>query len=72
MGIRQTLNEPKVLVRIHFWGIWLWVVVAVVAVFTGWISSTAFISVLSIVALSLAHWAAYQAARSEMRQEDDE
>jgi hypothetical protein len=72
MGVRDTLNEPRVLARIHFWGIWFWIAVAVAAWLTGWINSTAFVSVLSIVALSLAHWAAYQGARSELRQEQDE
>lgn len=70
MSIRDALSEPRLLVRIHFWGIWFWLTVAVVAWLTGWINSTAFVSVLSIVALSLAHWAAYQAARAELHQDE--
>jgi hypothetical protein len=72
VSIRDALSEPKLLVRVHFWGIWFWLAVAVVAWLTGWINSTAFVSVLSIVALSLAHWAAYQAARGELRQQESE
>jgi hypothetical protein len=63
------LNDPTVLRRIHFWGIWFWVLIALVATLTGWINSTAFISFLSIVALSLAHWAAYQGTRTEEKEE---
>jgi hypothetical protein len=61
----RRLNTPTVLRRVHFWGIWFWLAVAGVAAVTGWINSTAFVSVLSIVALSLAHWAALQGVHAE-------
>lgn len=65
------LQSPSFLKRVHFWGIWFWLGVAAVAYVAGWLKSTTFISLLSIVALSLAHWAAFQGAKGEEHQEAD-
>jgi hypothetical protein len=64
------INDPACMVKVHFWGIWAWIAVAAVSWLTGWVNSTAFVSVLSIIALSLAHWSGYQGARAEQREKE--
>lgn len=41
-----------------------------VSILTGWISSVVYVSVLSLWALVSGHWAAWQAARVEVKQEE--
>jgi hypothetical protein len=47
----------------------LWAVTMPVAVFTGWIYSLAFISVISIYANFAGHFSSWQASRVEVNQE---
>jgi hypothetical protein len=47
-----------------------WMLLLVVSLVTGWVNSTAFISVLSIVALILASQSSWQASRVERKQDD--
>jgi len=64
------INEPAQTLRIHTFLGWFWIVLAVTALFGGFIGSTVFISVLSIVALSLSNWSAVQAVRTEIKQDE--
>lgn len=52
---------------------WLTIVAAIlipVAFATGWVYSVAFISALSMWALVSGHWSAWQAARVEVKQDE--
>jgi hypothetical protein len=42
-----------------------------VSFFTGWINSVTYVSVLSLWALVSGHWAAWQASRVEVKQEEE-
>ena len=42
-----------------------------ISIFTGWISSVTYVAALSLWALVSGHWSAWQAARVEVRQEED-
>ena len=64
------INEPEQTIRIHSYLGWFWVLLAVVAVVVGFIGSTVFIAVLSIVALSIGHWSAVQGVRTELKQNE--
>jgi len=43
-----------------------------ISFFTGWINSVTYVSVLSLWALVSGHWAAWQASRVEVKQEEQE
>lgn len=47
----------------------LWAVMMPVALVTGWVYSLAFISVISIYANFAGHFSAWQAARTEIKQD---
>jgi hypothetical protein len=62
------VNEPAQTIRIHTYLGWFWIALAGAALVVGFIGSTVFIAVLSIVALSLSNWSAVQAVRTEIKQ----
>lgn len=64
----EWINEPAQTLWVHRILFWFWIVLAGIALAFGFIGSTVFISVLSIVALSLSHWAAIQGVRTEIKQ----
>lgn len=51
--------------RLHFWLTLGWAALTPVAFLLGWLSSVTFVSLLSLWALVISHWAAYEAARSD-------
>lgn len=67
----QWTSEPEHAIVIHAIGFVFWLVLAGTALLLGFIGSTVFISVLSIVALSLSHWSAIQAAMADLRIKKD-
>jgi hypothetical protein len=56
----------------HVASIAVWAVMIPVSLATGWATSTTFISVLSIYALVLAHFAGLGASRVEKKQDEEE
>lgn len=58
--------------RVNGWLTIFWVVLVPVAWATGWVNSPAFISYLSMIALVLGSWSAWQAARVEVAQQQQE
>lgn len=63
-------GDPVFMRKINGWLTLLWIVMIPVSFFTGWIQSVTYVSVLSLWALVSGHWAAWQAARVEVRQEE--
>ncbi len=57
--------------RVNGWLTILWLVMIPVALVTGWVKSVVFVSALSLWALVAGHWSAWQAARVEVRQEEE-
>ncbi len=49
--------------KLHLWLTIGWAGMTPVSYLTGWLNSVAFVSLLSLWALVVSHWAAYEAAR---------
>jgi hypothetical protein len=48
-----------------------WLAMVPVSLMLGWLDSVVYVSALSIYALVVSHWAAWQAARVEVRVEEN-
>jgi len=64
-------GDPVFMRKINGWMTVFWIFMIPVSVATGWISSVVFVSGLSLWALVSGHLSAWQAARVEVRQEED-
>lgn len=69
LNLLSSMNSPAGTQRIHLFFTWFWVVMIPISVITGWIHSVTYVSALSLWALVSSHWSAWQAARTEVRQE---
>lgn len=65
--IEKFINDP----RLHAWLTLFWCVLVPVAIFTGWVYSTAFVSALSLIALILGQGSWWVAAKVAKVQQDD-
>jgi hypothetical protein len=61
-------GDPVFMRRVNGWLTVFWILMIPVSLVTGWISSVAFVAALSLWALVSGHWAAWQAARVEVKQ----
>jgi uncharacterized membrane protein len=57
--------------RLNGWLTLFWIVMIPVSILTGWISSVTYVAALSIWALVSGHWSTWQAARIEVKQEEE-
>jgi len=64
-------GDPVFMRRINGWLTIGWVAMIPVSYLMGWLSSVAYVSALSLWALVSGHWAAWQAARVEVAQEQE-
>jgi hypothetical protein len=64
-------EDPKFMRRVNGWLTVFWIAMIPVSVVMGWITSVAYVSALSLWALVSGHWAAWQAARVEVNQEQE-
>ena len=64
-------GDPVFMRRLNGWLTIFWILMIPVSLFTGWISSVQYVSVLSLWALVSGHWSAWQAARVEVKQEHE-
>ena len=64
-------GNPVFMRRVNGWLTIFWILMIPVSVVTGWISSVAYISALSLWALVSGHWSAWQAARVEVTQQQE-
>lgn len=65
-------GNPTFMMKVNGWLTIFWVVMIPVSAFTGLINSVAYVSALSLWALVSGHWAAWQAARVEVKQEQEQ
>ena len=65
-------GDPVFMRRINGWLTIFWVVMIPVSLATGWVKSVVYVSALSLWALVSGHWSAWQAARVEVKQQQDE
>lgn len=61
--------KPMTMQHIQFWFTIFWVVMIPISIVTGWIKSVEYVSALSLWALVSGHWSAWQAARTEVKQD---
>jgi len=64
-------GDPVFMRRVNGWLTVFWLVMIPVSIATGWISSVTYVAALSLWALVSGHWAAWQAARVEVRQDEE-
>ena len=62
-------SDPVFMRRINGWMTIFWIVMIVPSFLFGWVNSVLYVSFLSLWALVSGHWATWQAARVEVRQE---
>jgi hypothetical protein len=64
-------GDPMFMRRVNGWLTVFWIVMIPISLLTGWISSVTYVAALSLWALVSGHWSAWQAARVEVRQEQE-
>ena len=64
-------GDPVFMRRVNGWLTVFWVAMIPISLVTGWISSVTYVAALSLWALVSGHWSAWQAARVEVRQEQE-
>ena len=65
-------GDPVFMRRVNGWLTLFWLVMIPVSIATHWISSVTYVAALSLWALVSGHWSAWQAARVEVKQEQEE
>jgi hypothetical protein len=70
-ALHNWFAQPSVLRRINGWLTIFWILMIPVSIVTGWIASVTYVAALSLWALVSGHWSAWQAARVEVRQDED-
>jgi hypothetical protein len=65
-------GDPVFMRRVNGWLAVFWLVMIPFSLWMGWLSSVIYVSALSLWALVSGHWSAWQAARVEVKQEDEE
>jgi hypothetical protein len=58
--------------RVNGWATVFWLIMIPVSIVTGWVHSVVYVSALSLWALVSGHLSAWQAARVEVKQEEEE
>jgi hypothetical protein len=69
--VRALFGRPAFLRAFHGWCTVAWVPVTVLAYVLGWLQNVTFVSVISMIALFLGSFSAWQAARVEVKQESE-
>ena len=64
-------GSPVFMRRVNGWFAVLWIAMIPVSYALGWLSSVTYVSALSLWALVSGHWSGWQAARVEVRQEQE-
>jgi len=62
-------GNPAFMRRVNGWLAIFWVIMIPISIITGWVSSVVYVSALSLWALVSGHWSAWQAARTEEKQD---
>jgi len=77
MGVAKSLwasvqGDPVFMRRVNGWLAIFWVAMIPVSYSAGWLSSVTYVSALSLWALVSGHWSAWQAARVEVYQQQED
>jgi hypothetical protein len=65
-------GDPVFMRRVNGWLTVFWLAMIPVSILTHWINSVTYVAALSLWALVSGHWSAWQAARVEVNQQDEE
>ena len=65
-------GDPVFMRRVNGWLTIFWILMIPVSLAMDWLSSVVYVSALSLWALVSGHWSAWQAARVEVNQLEDE
>lgn len=71
MKIWALFGRPEFLRAFHGWCTAFWVPFTALAFALGWLRSTVFVSLVSMLALFLGSFSAWQAARVEVKQDEE-
>jgi len=63
-------RDPRIMRKLNGWLTVFWIGMIPISALFGWLSSVAYVSALSLWALVSGHWAAWQAARVEVTQDE--
>lgn len=66
------MGSPVMLRQFHGWCTALWLPVTGLAYYLKWLESVVFVSLISMLALFLGSFSAWQAARTEVKQDGDD
>jgi hypothetical protein len=64
-------GDPAFMRRVNGWLAVFWIVMIPISLMMGWLNSVVYVSALSLWALVSGHWSAWQAARVEVKQEEE-
>ncbi|MEO6532743.1 MAG: hypothetical protein ABIO06_04105 [Pseudolysinimonas sp.] len=64
-------GDPVFMRRVNGWLTIFWILMIPLSFAMGWLNSVVFVSALSLWALVSGHWSAWQAARVEVKQEEE-
>ena len=64
-------GDPVFMRRVNGWLTMLWIVMIPISYVMHWLSSVTYVSALSLWALVSGHWSAWQAARVEVKQDQE-
>lgn len=64
-------GDPVFMRRVNGWLTIFWILMIPLSFAMGWLNSVIFVSALSLWALVSGHWSAWQAARVEVKQEQE-
>lgn len=64
-------GDPVFMRRVNGWLAIFWIVMIPISLMMGWLNSVVYVSALSLWALVSGHWSAWQAARVEVKQQEE-
>lgn len=70
--LHDLVGDPVLMRHINGWAAIFWLAMVPVSWALGWLSAVEYVSALSIWALVASHWAGWQAARVEVKQDKQE
>lgn len=64
-------GDPAFMRKVNGWLTIFWIAMIPISLVTHWVDSVVYVSALSLWALVSGHWSAWQAARVEVKQEEE-
>ena len=65
-------GDPVFMRRVNGWLAVFWILMIPISIWMDWLNKVEYVSALSIWALVSGHWSAWQAARVEVKQDEQE